>query len=75
MPYCGLRLTPKTPRWYEVLTQAGVLNGALIATATKTQTVGLSGRDVAAGLLGELAVEVIALDDLTEPTDVNIEDR
>jgi transposase len=58
---------------------AGVRNATTIAAAAvaaaKSQTVRLPGEDVAAGLVAELAGEVVALDDRIKSTDADIEDR
>lgn len=62
-----------------ILADAGVRNASTIAAgavaAAKTQTVRLPGEQVAAGLVAELAKEVIALDDRIKTTDADIEDR
>jgi transposase len=66
-------------RLTRILTEAGVRNAANIAAAAvaaaKTQTVRLPGEEVAAGLIADLAREVIALDDRIKTTDADIEDR
>lgn len=66
-------------RLTRILTDAGVRNAATIASAAvaaaKTQTVQLPGEQVAAGLVAQLAKEVIALDDRITTTDADIEDR
>ncbi|CKH33850.1 IS110 family transposase [Mycolicibacterium smegmatis] len=66
-------------RLTKVLTDAGVRNAASIAgaavAAVKTQTVRLPGEEVAAGLVADLAREVIALDDRIKTTDADIEGR
>jgi transposase len=66
-------------RLTKVLTDAGVRNAASIAAAAvaavKTQTVRLPGEEVAAGLVADLAREVIALDDRIKTTDADIEGR
>ncbi|OCB39849.1 transposase [Mycobacterium malmoense] len=66
-------------RLTRILADAGVRNAATIAAAAvaaaKTQTVRLPGEEVAAGLVAELAKEVIALDDRIKATDADIEDR
>jgi transposase len=66
-------------RLTKVLADAGVRNAASIATAAvaavKTQTVRLPGEEVAAGLVADLAREVIALDDRIKTTDADIEGR
>ncbi|KLO25256.1 IS110 family transposase [Mycobacterium haemophilum] len=66
-------------RLTRVLADAGVRNAATIATAAvaaaKSQTVRLPGEEVAAGLVAELAEEVVALDDRIKATDADIEDR
>jgi len=66
-------------RLTKVLGDAGVRNAATIATAAvtaaKTQAVRLPGEEVAAGLVAELAQEVIALDDRINATDADIEGR
>jgi transposase len=66
-------------RLTKILTEAGVRNAPTIAAAAvgaaKTQTVRLPGEEIAAGLVAELAQEVIALDDRIKQTDANIEDR
>lgn len=66
-------------RLTKVLTDAGVRNAASIAgaavTAVKAQTVRLPGEEVAAGLVADLAREVIALDDRIKTTDADIEGR
>jgi hypothetical protein len=58
--WAGSRLT-------RILADAGVRNASTIASAAvapaKTHTVRLSGEQVAAGLVAELAQGVIALDD------------
>ncbi|CAJ1584592.1 IS110 family transposase [[Mycobacterium] wendilense] len=58
---------------------AGVRNAATIAAAAvaaaKSQTVRLPGEDVAAGLVAELAGEVVALGDRIKSTDADIKDR
>lgn len=66
-------------RLTRTLTDAGVRNAATIAaaavSAAKTQTVRLPGEQVAAGLVAQLAQEVIALDDRIKATDADIEGR
>lgn len=66
-------------RLTRILADAGVRNAATIAAAAvaaaKTQTVRLPGEQVAAGLVAQLAKEVIALDDRITTTDADIEDR
>ncbi|BBX11664.1 IS110 family transposase [Mycobacterium novum] len=66
-------------RLTKMLGDAGVRNAATIAAAAvaaaKSQTVRLPGEDVAAGLVAELAGEVVALDDRIKSTDADIEDR
>jgi transposase len=66
-------------RLTKLLADAGVRNAASIATAAvtaaKTQTVRLPGEEVAAGLVADLAREVIALDDRIKTTDADIEGR
>jgi transposase len=66
-------------RLTRVLADAGVRNAATIAaaavTAAKSQTVRLPGEEIAAGLVAELAGEVVALDDRIKSTDADIEDR
>jgi transposase len=66
-------------RLTRVLADAGVRNAATIAAAAvaaaKSQTVRLPGEEVAAGLVAELAGEVVALDDRIKSTDADIEDR
>ena len=66
-------------RLTKVLTDAGVRNAASIAgaavAAVKTQTVRLPGEEVAAGLVADLAREVIALDDRIKTTHADIEGR
>lgn len=66
-------------RLTRVLADAGVRNAAPIATAAvaaaKTQTVRLPGEQIAAGLVAQLAQEVIALDERIKATDADIEDR
>lgn len=66
-------------RLTRVLSDAGVRNAATIAaaavTAAKSQTVRLPGEEIAAGLVAELAGEVVALDDRIKSTDAYIEDR
>lgn len=66
-------------RLTKVLTDAGVRNAASIAAAAvaavKTQTMRLPGEEVAAGLIADLAREVIALDDRIKTTDADIEGR
>ncbi len=66
-------------RLTKVLADAGVRNAASIAAAAvaavKTQTVRLPGEEVAAGLVADLAREVIALDDRIKTTDADIEGR
>lgn len=66
-------------RLTKVLAAAGVRNAATIAaaavTAAKTQTVGLAGEDVGAGLVAELAQGVITLDARIKTTDTAIEER
>ncbi|OBG38841.1 IS110 family transposase [Mycolicibacter heraklionensis] len=66
-------------RLTKMLGDAGVRNAAAIAAAAvaaaKSQTVRLPGEDVAAGLVAELAGEVVALDDRIKSTDADIEDR
>ena len=60
-------------RLTRVLADAGVRNAATIAaaavTAAKTQTVRLPGEEVAAGLVAQLAQEVISLDERIKTTD------
>lgn len=66
-------------RLTRILADAGVRNAPTIAAAAvaaaKTQTVRLPGEQVAAGLVAQLAKEVIALDDRIMTTDADIEDR
>jgi len=66
-------------RLTKMLDDAGVRNAATIATAAvaaaKSQTLRLPGEEVAAGLVAELAGEVIALDDRIKTTDADIEGR
>ena len=66
-------------RLTRILADAGVRNAATIAAAAvaaaKTQTVRLPGEQVAAGLVAQLAQEVIALDERIKATDADIEDR
>lgn len=66
-------------RLTRILADAGVRNAPTIAAAAvaaaKTQTVRLPGEQVAAGLVAQLAKEVIALDDRITTTDADIEDR
>jgi transposase len=66
-------------RLTRILTDAGVRNAATIAaaavTAAKSQTVRLPGEEVAAGLVAELAQEVMALDERIQTTDADIEGR
>lgn len=66
-------------RLTKMLGDAGVRNAATIAAAAvaaaKSQTVRLPGEEVAAGLVAELAGEVIALDDRIKTTDADIEGR
>jgi transposase len=66
-------------RLTRILADAGVRNAATIAAAAvaaaKTQTVRLPGEEVAAGLVAQLAQEVIALDERIKTTDADIEDR
>jgi transposase len=66
-------------RLTRILADAGVRNAATIAAAAvaaaKTQTVRLPGEEVAAGLVAQLAQEVIALDERIKATDADIEDR
>ncbi|WP_051660563.1 IS110 family transposase [Mycolicibacterium aromaticivorans] len=66
-------------RLSRMLTDAGVRNAAMIASAAvaaaKTQMVRLPGEGVAAGLVADLAKEVIALDERIKTTDADIEDR
>lgn len=66
-------------RLTKVLADAGVRNAASIAAAAvaavKTQTVRLPGEEVAAGLVADLALEVIALDNRVKTTDADIEGR
>jgi len=66
-------------RLTKMLGDAGVRTAATIAaaavTAAKSQTVRLPGEEVAAGLVAELAGEVVALDDRIKSTDADIEDR
>ncbi|MEE6179324.1 IS110 family transposase [Mycobacterium sp. 050134] len=66
-------------RLTRVLADAGVRNAATIAAAAvaaaKSQTVRLPGEEVAAGLVADLAEEVVALDDRIKSTDADIEDR
>lgn len=66
-------------RLTKILSDAGVRNAATIAAAAlaaaKSQTVRLPGEEVAAGLVAELAGEVVALDDRITSTDTDIEDR
>jgi transposase len=67
------------PRLTKVLGGAGVRNATTIAAAAvaaaKSQTVRLPGENVTAGLVAELAGEVVALDDRIKSTDADIEDR
>jgi transposase len=66
-------------RLTRILADAGVRNASTIAAAAvaaaKTQTVRLPGEQVAAGLVAQLAQEVIALDERIKTTDADIEDR
>jgi transposase len=66
-------------RLTKVLADAGVRNAPTIAaaavTAAKTQTLRLPGDEVAAGLVADLAREVIALDERIKTTDADIEGR
>ncbi len=66
-------------RLTKFLADAGVRNAPTIAeaavAAVKTQTVRLPGEEVAAGLVADLAREVIALDDRIKTTDADIEGR
>jgi transposase len=66
-------------RLTRILADAGVRNAATMAgaavAAAKTQTVRLPGEEVAAGLVAQLAQEVIALDERIKATDADIEDR
>jgi transposase len=66
-------------RLAKMLTDAGVRNAPTIAAAAvaaaKSQTVRLPGEEVAAGLIADLAQEVIALDDRIKHTDADIEGR
>lgn len=66
-------------RLTRILADAGVRNASTIASAAvaaaKTQTVRLPGEQLAAGLVAELAREVIALDDRIKTADADIEDR
>ncbi|MGU3501431.1 IS110 family transposase [Mycobacterium sp. C31M] len=66
-------------RLTRTLDDAGVRNAAVIAAAAvaaaKSQTVRLPGEDVAAGLVSDLAREVVTLDDRITSTDADIEDR
>jgi transposase len=66
-------------RLSRILADAGVRNAAAIAAAAvaaaKTQTVRLPGEQVAAGLVAQLAKEVMALDERIKTTDADIEDR
>jgi transposase len=66
-------------RLTRMLTDSGVRNAAVIAAAAvdaaKTQTVRLPGEEVAAGLVADLAKEVIALDERIKITDTDIEGR
>jgi transposase len=66
-------------RLANVLADAGVRNAPTIAAAAvaaaKTQTVRLPGEEVAAGLVADLAKEVIALDHRIATTDADIEGR
>ena len=66
-------------RLSRVLADAGVRNAQTIAqaavTAAKSQTVRLPGEEVAAGLVADLAQEVVALDERIKQTDADIEDR
>lgn len=66
-------------RLAKILRDAGVGNAATIAatavTAAKSQTVRRPGEDVAAGLVADLAEEVVALDARIKSTGADIEDR
>lgn len=66
-------------RLARILADAGVRNAATIAAAAvaaaKTQTVRLPGEAVGAGLVAQLAQEVMALDERIKQTDADIEDR
>ena len=66
-------------RLTRVLTDAGVRNASTIAAAAvaaaKTQTVRLPGEEVAAVLVAQLALGVIALDERIQTTDADIEGR
>jgi len=66
-------------RLTRILADAGVRNAPTIAqaavAAAKTQTVRLPGEQVAAGLVAQLAQEVMALDERIRHTDADIEDR
>lgn len=66
-------------RLTRVLADAGVRNAATIAAtavaAAKTQTVRLPGEEVAAGLVAQLAQEVISFDERIKATDADIEGR
>ena len=66
-------------RLTKILADAGVRNAPTIAAAAvaaaKQQTVRLPGEEVAAGLVADLAREVIALDDRIKTTDADIEGR
>lgn len=66
-------------RLTRILVDAGVRNATTIAAAAvaaaKSQTVRLPGEEVAAGLVAELAKEVISLDDRIKTTDADIEGR
>jgi transposase len=66
-------------RLTRILADAGVRNASTIASAAvaaaKTQTVRLPGEQVAAGLVAQLAQEVIALDERIKTTDADIEGR
>jgi transposase len=66
-------------RLTRVLADAGVRNAEMIAiaavSAAKSQTVRLPGEEVAAGLVAELAREVISLDARIKTTDADIEGR
>ncbi len=66
-------------RLTRMLADAGVRNAGTIAaaavTAAKSQTVRLPGEEVAAGLVAQLAQEVISLDARIKNTDADIEGR
>lgn len=66
-------------RLTRILADAGIRNAATIAAAAvaaaKAQTVRLPGEQVAAGLVAQLAKEVISLDERITTTDADIEDR